>query len=87
MTFVDMSITRRHFEARYNQVGRCMLADLAEIFGLDFDTAEHWADEIDRETNEQIAAACRPLSGGGSTAGAGATAHRPASASSPSANP
>ncbi|KEZ00625.1 hypothetical protein AI27_17975 [Sphingomonas sp. BHC-A] len=70
MTFVDMTITRRHFEARYNQVGRPMLADLAEIFGVDFDVAENWADEIDRETNEQIAAATRPLSGGGETAGA-----------------
>jgi len=70
VTFVDMTITRRHFEARYNQVGRCMLADLAEIFGIEFDTAEHWADEIDRETQIQIAAAPRPLSGGGETAGA-----------------
>lgn len=82
MTFVDMTITRRHFEARYNQVGRCMLADLAQIFGVEFETAEHWADEIDRETNEQIAAACRPLSGGGSTAGADANARRSAPASS-----
>lgn len=82
MSFVDMTITRRHFEARYNQVGRCMLGDLAEIFGVDFDTAEHWADEIDRETHEQITAARRPLSSGGSTAGAGATAHRSAPASS-----
>ncbi|MCK0533419.1 hypothetical protein [Sphingobium agri] len=72
MSFVDMVITRRHFEARYNQVGRCMLADLAEIFGVGFDQAELWADEIDRATTEQIAAACRPLSGGG-IAGCGAT--------------
>jgi len=70
MSFVDMTITRRHFEARYNQVGRCMLADLAEIFGIGFDLAENWADEIDRETQQQIAAAPRPLSGGGATAGA-----------------
>jgi hypothetical protein len=70
MSFVDLTITRRHFEARYNQVGRCMLADLAEIFGLDFDVAENWADEIDRQTQQQIAVAFRPLSGGGATAGA-----------------
>lgn len=85
MTFVDLTITRRHFEARYNQVGRCMLADLAEIFGLDFDTAEHWADEIDRDTHEQIAAVSRPLTGGG-MAETGAPAQRTASAASPSHN-
>ncbi|CAD7335353.1 hypothetical protein FIV32_02265 [Sphingomonadales bacterium 58] len=81
MSFVDMVITRRHFEARYNQVGRCMLADLAEIFGVGFDQAELWADEIDRATTEQIAAACRPLSGGGQTAGAECAAQRSAPAS------
>lgn len=79
MTFVDMTITRRHFEARYNQVGRCMLADLAEIFGIPFETAEQWADEIDRETQIQIAAA-GPLSGGG-IAGEGAQANGAAPAS------
>ena len=72
MTFVDMIITRRHFEARYNQVGRCMLADLAEIFGITFDTAERWADETDRDTQDQIAAS-GPLNGGG-IAGEGAQA-------------
>lgn len=86
MSFVDMVITRRHFEARYNQVGRCMLADLAEIFGVDFGTAEQWADEIDHATHEQIAAVSRPQTGGG-MAETGATAHRPVSASSHSRNP
>ncbi|PZQ20093.1 hypothetical protein [Sphingobium yanoikuyae] len=49
MTFVDMEITRRQFADRYGNVGRVMLADLAEIHGIDFDLAEHWADVIDRE--------------------------------------
>jgi hypothetical protein len=49
MTFVDRMIRRRHFEARYNQVGRAMLADLADMFSVDFDLAARWADEIDRE--------------------------------------
>lgn len=66
-----MQITRRHFEARYNQMGRCMLAALAETYGVDPDTAEHWADEIDRETEKQIAAVQTPLLGNG-IAGSGA---------------
>lgn len=49
MSFVDMEITRRQFADRYGNVGRVMLADLAEIYGIDFDLAEHWADAIDRE--------------------------------------
>ncbi len=57
MSFVDHVITRRHFEARYNQVGRIMLADLAEIYAVDFDLAERWADEID--------GAHRNIAGGG----------------------
>ena len=80
MSFVDMTITRRQFEARYNQVGRALLANLADIFGVDFDTAEHWADEIDRDTQQQIAAA--PLSGGG-MAGAVPIAAAPADPEQP----
>jgi hypothetical protein len=70
VTFVDMQITRRHFEARYNQMGRCMLANLPETYEVDFDTAEYWADEIDRETENQIAVAQSPLGHG--IAGSGA---------------
>lgn len=65
MSFVDHVITRRHFAARYNQVGRVMLADLVDIHGVDFELAERWADEIDRETHSYIAGAnSEPRSGG-----------------------
>ncbi|MDF0540806.1 hypothetical protein PX699_00490 [Sphingobium sp. H39-3-25] len=58
MSFID-------FKARYNQVGRVMLADLAEIYDVDFDLAERWADEIDQETHSNIAGAnSKPRSGG-----------------------
>ncbi|WP_289144977.1 hypothetical protein [uncultured Sphingobium sp.] len=49
MSFIDMEITRRHFATRYVNVGRAMLANLADMYGVDFDVAENWADAIDRE--------------------------------------
>jgi hypothetical protein len=65
MSFIDHVITRRHFAARYNQVGRVMLADLAEICAIDFDQAERWADEIDREHQSYIVGVnSEPSSGG-----------------------
>lgn len=69
MSFVDMEITRRQFAARYVNVGRAMLATLADMYGLDVDVAENWADAIDRETELQIAAVRLPLSQGGGIAG------------------
>ena len=69
MSFVDMEITRRHFAARYVHLGRAKLATLADIYGLDVDVAENWADAIDRETELQIAAVRLPLSQGGGIAG------------------
>lgn len=74
MSFVDHMITRRHFEARYRNVGRVMLFELADMYGLDPDRAELWADEIDRDIDNQIAAAS-PLAGSGI---AGAAARNPA---------
>jgi hypothetical protein len=63
MSFIDMEITRRQFEDRYINVGRAMLGTLADICCVDFDTAERWADEIDREAGMLIAAD-RPIAGG-----------------------
>lgn len=70
--FGDMEITRRHFAARYVNVGRAMLGALADMYGIDSDIAEHWADAIDRETDQQIAAIRVPLSTGGGIEGADA---------------
>ncbi|MES2157499.1 MAG: hypothetical protein V4512_06815 [Pseudomonadota bacterium] len=56
MSFIDMEITRRQFAARYVNLGRAMLAMLADIYGVDFDVAENWADAIDREAQVQIVA-------------------------------
>ena len=56
MSFIDMEITRRQFEVRYINVGRAMLGTLADICCVDFDQAERWADEIDREAGILIAA-------------------------------
>ena len=64
MSFVDMEITRRQFAARYVNVGRAMLATLADIYGLDADVAENWADAIDREA-EQVIVATRFAAVGG----------------------
>jgi hypothetical protein len=64
MSFIDMVITRRQFAARYQNVGRSMLGQLADIYGLDINLAEHWADEIDREAEQEIAATSRALRGG-----------------------
>lgn len=69
MSFIDMEITRRQFEARYVNVGRAMLGTLADICCVDFDQAERWADEIDREAGILIAAD-RPIAGGNEGAGA-----------------
>jgi hypothetical protein len=69
VTFVDMMITRRHFAARYVHLGRALLGDLAVAYGIDFDLAEQWADDIDRETAFQIAAVRHPLVQGGGIAG------------------
>ncbi|AYO78337.1 hypothetical protein [Sphingobium yanoikuyae] len=63
MSFIDMEITRRQFEVRYINVGRAMLGTLADICCVDFDQAERWADEIDREAGILIAAD-RPIAGG-----------------------
>lgn len=49
MSFIDMEITRRAFADRYVNVGRAMLGTLADIYGVDIDVAENWADAIDRE--------------------------------------
>jgi len=62
MSFIDMEITRRQFEDRYINVGRAMLGTLADICCVDFDQAERWADEIDREAGLLIAAD-RPIAG------------------------
>lgn len=64
MSFVDHVIAKRQFAARYRNVGRAMLANLADMYCTGMVEAERWADEIDRETDNQIAAAS-PLSGGG----------------------
>lgn len=70
MSFIDLEITRRQFTARYVNVGRCMLDNLANMYGVDLDIATNWADAIDREA-EQIAAATAPRSlGGGGIEGA-----------------
>lgn len=69
MSFVDMVITRRQFAARYANVGRAMLGQLADIYGVDIDLAEHWADEIDRECECAARLPQAPL-GGANLAGA-----------------
>lgn len=69
MSFIDMEITRRQFEARYVNVGRAMLGTLADICCVDFEQAERWADEIDREA-EILIAADLPIAGGNEGAGA-----------------
>lgn len=74
MTFVDMEITRRHFAARYGNVGRVMLADLAEIYGIDFDVAENWADAIDREHDTSADQYPKASQAGADTSGAACTA-------------
>lgn len=56
MSFVDMEITRHHFATRYANVGRAMLGALADMYGVDIDVAENWADAIDREANQNSAA-------------------------------
>lgn len=68
MSFIDMEITRRQFEARYVNVGRAMLGTLADICCVDFEQAERWADEIDREA--EILIADLPIAGGNEGAGA-----------------
>lgn len=50
MSFVDLAISQRHFRARYVNVGRAVLGQLAAIACVDIETATAWADEIDRET-------------------------------------
>lgn len=70
MSFIDMMITRRHFAARYSNVGRAMLADLAEIYGIDFDLAEQWADEIDREHESSAVLYPKASQAGADTSGA-----------------
>jgi hypothetical protein len=64
MSFVDHVISQRQFAARYRNFGRPMLANLADLYCTDLDQAERWADEIDREDEQQIAAV-RPPEGGG----------------------
>jgi hypothetical protein len=83
VTFVDMEITRRQFAARYGVVGRALLGQLADMFGVDIDIAEGWADAIDRETDMQIAAARLPVSGGGKEGAASATPAVPSILSHP----
>lgn len=75
MSFVDMMITRRHFTARYVHLGRALLGDLAVAYGIDFDLAEQWADDIDRESFTQSAALDPEAShGGAGPSGAACTA-------------
>lgn len=68
MSFVDVTISKRHFRARYLNVGRALIAQLADIACVDVETATAWADEIDRE--DEIAAGVTPsrpdsIAGGG----------------------
>lgn len=64
MSFVDMEITRRQFAARYANVGRAMLGMLADMYGVDIDVAENWADAINREAEQEIAATgCKSVGG------------------------
>ena len=70
MSFIDMEITRRQFAARYVNVGRAMLGTLADMYGIDSDIAEHWADAIDRETDQQIAVPAPAYSADGGIEGA-----------------
>lgn len=81
MSFIDMEITRQQFAARYVNVGRAMLGTLADMYGIDIDIAEHWADAIDREADQQIAVSSTPFdsavptrSSGASLTGAACTA-------------
>ena len=70
MSFVDLEITRRQFAARYVNGGRAMLGALADMYGIDSDIAEHWADAIDRETDQQIAVSAPAYSADGGIEGA-----------------
>lgn len=54
MSFVDVTISKRHFRARYVNVGRALIGQLADIACVDVETTAAWADEIDRE--DEIAA-------------------------------
>lgn len=81
MTFIDMEITRRQFVARYRNLGRTQLPALADAYGLDMDVAEHWADQADREAEQQIAAVRPPVAAGGGIEGAVALYAAPSSLS------
>lgn len=52
-----MSITRRQFAARFVNLGRPMLGQLADMYGIDIDIADQWASAIEREQDQQIAGA------------------------------
>jgi hypothetical protein len=52
MSALQATLARRHFAARYANVGRAMLGQLADMYGITVDVATMWADEIDIQNQE-----------------------------------